>query len=240
MKNILGPQSIERQPYMIRNAMCVISEQSPFLIDYQKSVTTPYRKIGHITYFGDSLVELNKQSEIYDKLVQVVASDGANSLNKFKVGIVMGSISDYTVMKSACEMLKKFQIEYEVSVVSAHRTPDRLTMYAQTAHERGIKVIIAGAGGAAHLPGMLASNTTVPVIGVPIKTQSLSGMDSLYSIVQMPPGVPVACMSIDGAGNAALYALQIAAINSDTVRQLLHRYRTSMKSTVYESCLNVQ
>jgi 5-(carboxyamino)imidazole ribonucleotide mutase len=128
---------------------------------------------------------------------------------KPRVGVVMGSDSDLPVMKETAEILDQFEVKYELTVVSAHRTPDRLYNYAETAEKKGLDVIIAGAGGAAHLPGMVAALTTVPVIGVPVKTSKLSGLDSLYSIVQMPPGVPVATVAINGAKNAALLAVQI-------------------------------
>ena len=119
---------------------------------------------------------------------------------KPRVGVIMGSDSDLPVMKEAAEILDQFEVEYELTVVSAHRTPERLYNYAETAEEKGLDVIIAGAGGAAHLPGMVAAVTTVPVIGVPVKTSKLSGLDSLYSIVQMPPGVPVATVATGTPG----------------------------------------
>jgi len=130
------------------------------------------------------------------------------------VGIIMGSDSDLPVMQAAADVLKEFSIPYEISTVSAHRTPDKMVEYAKTAQKRGLKVIIAGAGGAAHLPGMTASMTTLPVIGVPIKSKTLDGIDSLLSIMQMPSGVPVATMAINGAKNAALFAIKILNLNS--------------------------
>ena len=128
-----------------------------------------------------------------------------------QVGIIMGSDSDLPVMSEAAKVLDSFGIEYELTIVSAHRTPDKMYEYASTAQERGLKVIIAGAGGAAHLPGMTAAITTLPVIGVPVKTRALSGVDSLYSIVQMPGGIPVATVAINGAKNAGLLAVQMLA-----------------------------
>lgn len=125
------------------------------------------------------------------------------------VGVIMGSDSDLPVMKAACEMLAKFEVPYECTIVSAHRTPARLCEYAQGARARGLRVIVAGAGGAAHLPGMVAAMTTLPVIGVPVKTSALSGVDSLYSIVQMPRGVPVATVAIGNATNAGVLAARI-------------------------------
>ena len=132
-----------------------------------------------------------------------------------KIGIIMGSNSDWPVMQQAAQFLKEFGVEYEARVVSAHRTPDLMFEYAETARERGIKAIIAGAGGAAHLPGMVAAKTTVPVLGVPVPSKYLRGEDSLLSIVQMPAGVPVATVSVDGARNAGLLAARILA-SADT------------------------
>jgi 5-(carboxyamino)imidazole ribonucleotide mutase len=151
---------------------------------------------------------------------------------KPKVGVIMGSDSDLPVMKEAAEILDQFEVEYELTVVSAHRTPERLYNYAETAEEKGLDVIIAGAGGAAHLPGMVAAVTTVPVIGVPVKTSKLSGLDSLYSIVQMPPGVPVATVAINGAKNAALLAVQILARSDEELNQKQKEYRQEMKEKV--------
>jgi len=151
---------------------------------------------------------------------------------KPKVGVIMGSDSDLPVMKEAAEILDQFEVEYELTVVSAHRTPKRLYNYAETAEEKGLDVIIAGAGGAAHLPGMIAAVTTVPVIGVPVKTSKLSGLDSLYSIVQMPPGVPVATVAINGAKNAALLAVQILARSDEKLNKKQKEYRKEMKQSV--------
>ncbi len=137
------------------------------------------------------------------------------------VGIIMGSDSDLSVMQDAAAVLKEFGVPYEITIVSAHRTPDRLVEYATTAETRGLKVIIAGAGGAAHLPGMTAAITVLPVIGVPVKGKNLEGMDSLLSIVQMPPGIPVATVAINGAKNAGLLALKILAIADASLREKL-------------------
>ena len=151
-----------------------------------------------------------------------------------QVAIIMGSDSDLPVMKEAAEFLKEFGIEYEITIVSAHRTPDRLYKYAKTARERGIKVIIAGAGGAAHLPGMTASLTTLPVIGVPVRTKALSGMDSLYSIVQMPPGIPVATVAINGAKNAGILAASILAVTDEKLAKKLEDYKQGLDNIVHE------
>lgn len=151
------------------------------------------------------------------------------------VGIVMGSYSDFHIMEEAAKVLEEFGIGYEIDIVSAHRTPKDLFEYGESATTRGIKVIIAGAGGAAHLPGMMASLTAAPVIGVPIKTKSLNGVDSLLSIVQMPKGVPVATVAIDGAVNAALLALQILAVRDETILEKLVEYKKRMDKEVIES-----
>lgn len=149
-----------------------------------------------------------------------------------KVGIIMGSDSDLAVMKMAAEILEEFQVEYELTIVSAHRTPDRMFEYARTAAERGLEVIIAGAGGAAHLPGMVASITHLPVIGVPIKTSALNGLDSLLSIVQMPAGVPVATVAIDNARNAAILAVSILGVKYPEIAQKLRAYKDRMRKEV--------
>lgn len=159
---------------------------------------------------------------------------------KPRVGVIMGSDSDLPVMKEAAEILDQFEVEYELTVVSAHRTPERLYNYAETAEEKGLDVIIAGAGGAAHLPGMIAAVTTVPVIGVPVKTSKLSGLDSLYSIVQMPPGVPVATVAINGAKNAALLAVQILARSDQELNKKQKEYRQGMKEKVLDTAEKVE
>ena len=149
--------------------------------------------------------------------------------NKFpKVGIIMGSDSDLPTMQMAEDVCKKFDIEYEIRVVSAHRTPDEMANYGKTAHKRGIKVIIAGAGGAAHLPGMIAAYSPLPVIGVPIQSKALSGLDSLYSIVQMPSGVPVATVAIGNGENAALLAVEILSIADENLQQKIIDYKKNM------------
>ena len=149
-----------------------------------------------------------------------------------KVGIIMGSDSDLPVMKEAADFLDEMEIPYEITIVSAHRTPKRLYEYAQTAIKRGLSVIIAGAGGSAHLPGMTASITTLPVIGVPIKTKALDGIDSLYSIVQMPAGIPVATVAINGAKNAGILAASILSIGNDDLAEKLCNYKENLSKTV--------
>jgi 5-(carboxyamino)imidazole ribonucleotide mutase len=145
----------------------------------------------------------------------------ASVMDKPLVGIVMGSQSDLETMRAAATMLQELGVPFEMKVVSAHRTPDLMFRYAESAKERGLRAIIAGAGGAAHLPGMLATKTQLPVIGVPVESKALKGLDSLLSIVQMPAGVPVATMAIGGAANAALYAARILALTDDALAQRL-------------------
>jgi 5-(carboxyamino)imidazole ribonucleotide mutase len=155
---------------------------------------------------------------------------------EIKVGIIMGSQSDWPTMKEAADMLDTLGIAYEARIVSAHRTPDRLWDYGKTAVARGLQVIIAGAGGAAHLPGMMASKTRVPVIGVPVQTKALSGVDSLYSILQMPRGYPVATMAIGAAGaaNAGLMAAGILALQDAALAERLDAWRTALSNSIPE------
>jgi 5-(carboxyamino)imidazole ribonucleotide mutase len=152
------------------------------------------------------------------------------------VGVVMGSTSDWETMRHAAESLDQFHVPYEARVVSAHRTPQWMCQYADTAEKRGLRVIIAGAGGAAHLPGMIASQTTLPVLGVPVQSRALSGLDSLLSIVQMPGGVPVGTLAIGTAGarNAALLAVRILAIHDAELRQRVHDFQKQQTAAVME------
>lgn len=150
-----------------------------------------------------------------------------------KIGIIMGSTSDLPIMKEAKEIIEEFGIDYEIDIVSAHRTPDKLYEYATNAHKRGINVIIAGAGGAAHLPGMVASLSPLPVIGVPIKSRnSIDGWDSVLSILQMPAGVPVATVALDGAKNAGILAVQILAASNNDLLDKVTAYKTELKEKV--------
>ena len=153
-----------------------------------------------------------------------------------KIGIIMGSQSDWATMREAAMMLDELGVEYETRIVSAHRTPDRLWDYGRSAVERGLQVIIAGAGGAAHLPGMMASKTRLPVIGVPVQTKALSGVDSLYSILQMPRGFPVATMAIGAAGaaNAGLMAAGILALQNEALAQRLDDWRAALSASIPE------
>lgn len=156
-----------------------------------------------------------------------------------QVGIIMGSTSDWPTMEKAAEILDALEVAYEAKIVSAHRTPDRLWSYGKTAAERGIKVIIAGAGGAAHLPGMVASKTILPVVGVPVQTKALSGVDSLYSIVQMPRGYPVATMAIGAAGaaNGGLMAASILAVSDPALAERLADWRKALTASIPDSPL---
>ena len=154
------------------------------------------------------------------------------------IGIIMGSDSDYSVMNEACQLLTEFNINYECTIVSAHRTPERMVEYAKGAKKRGIKIIIAGAGGAAHLPGMVASMTSIPVIGVPVKSSSLNGLNSLYSIVQMPRGVPVATVAINNALNAGLLAVRMLGIDDQEKYQLMEDFLVNQKNIVLNKILN--
>ena len=155
-----------------------------------------------------------------------------------KVGIIMGSKSDYPVMKDAVEVLKFFEIDYEIDIISAHRTPEKMMEYSKNAHKNGISVIIAGAGGAAHLPGMVASNSPLPVIGVPIKSRnSIDGWDSILSILQMPGGVPVATVALDSAKNGAILAVEILGSNNSKIQDKIIAYKKDLEKKVKSSSL---
>jgi 5-(carboxyamino)imidazole ribonucleotide mutase len=162
-------------------------------------------------------------------------------MSKPVVGIIMGSQSDLRIMKEAAEFLDELKIPYELTVVSAHRTPQRMVEYATQARKRGIKVIIAGAGGAAHLPGMVASMTSLPIIGVPIKSSnSIDGWDSVLSILQMPAGVPVATVALDGAKNAGILAAQILGTSNKLMARKLDKYKSGLKNKVEASVRNIE
>jgi len=162
-------------------------------------------------------------------------------MTKIKIGIIMGSKSDLPVMQDAADVLKELGVDYEITVVSAHRTPDRMFTYAREAAGRGLKVIIAGAGGAAHLPGMVASLTHLPVIGVPIKSSnSIDGWDSVLSILQMPNGIPVATVALNAAKNAGILAAQILSTADDVITQNLIAYKETLKQKVEESAKEME
>lgn len=156
------------------------------------------------------------------------------------VSIIMGSDSDLPVMSEAARVLEEFEVPFELTIVSAHRTPERMFDFAKEAHIRGIQVIIAGAGGAAHLPGMVASLTPLPVIGVPVQTKTMSGLDSLYSIVQMPPGIPVATVAINGAKNAGLLAVKILGSSDKAFLRKLTAYTVSLKISVEKKAYKLE
>ena len=159
-------------------------------------------------------------------------------VNMVKIGIIMGSKSDYPIMKEATEILDEFGISYETEIVSAHRTPEKMMDYSKNAHKRGIKVIIAGAGGAAHLPGMVASNSPLPVIGVPIKSRnSIDGWDSVLSILQMPGGVPVATVALNGAKNGAILAAEILGVYDAEIQKKIINYKSELERKVNSSKL---
>ena len=161
-------------------------------------------------------------------------------MKKPSIGIIMGSQSDLKVMKEAAEFLDEMKIEFELTIVSAHRTPDRMVEYAAQARKRGLKVIIAGAGGAAHLPGMVAAITTLPVIGVPVKSSnSIDGWDSVLSILQMPSGVPVATVALNGARNAGILAAQIISTSDQTVARRLEKFKDNLRNKVTEAAKQI-
>lgn len=153
-------------------------------------------------------------------------------MSKVQIAVIMGSDSDLPIIKDACDLLNKFEIKYDLLILSAHRTPEEISNYAKYAFNNGIKVIIAGAGGAAHLAGVIASYFPLPVIGIPIKSASLNGIDSLYSVVQMPPGVPVATVAINGAKNATILALQILAVSDLKIKKSLVDYKRQINEEV--------
>lgn len=161
-------------------------------------------------------------------------------MKKVLVGIIMGSDSDLPVMSRAAAVLDELKVPYELTVVSAHRTPDRMYKYAQSAVRRGLKVIVAGAGGAAHLPGMVAALTTLPVIGVPVKSKTMSGTDSLFSIVQMPPGVPVATVAINGGINAGILAAEVIGTNNKRIQRALSTYKKRMNKDVVKKATKLE
>jgi len=190
-------------------------------------------QIGLFCSAFDKLLRFGERVKRYKIDYQFKGGDNMKPL----VGVIMGSTSDWETMKHACDILDELQVPYEKKVVSAHRTPDLMFEYAETARSRGIQVIIAGAGGAAHLPGMVAAKTTLPVIGVPVQSKALNGLDSLLSIVQMPGGVPVATVAIGKAGatNAGLLAAQILSTTDEELTIKLETRRESLKEKVLES-----
>jgi 5-(carboxyamino)imidazole ribonucleotide mutase len=184
------------------------------------------------TYIGSRFKVKRFKIQSFGVKIKIISK----KMGTIKVGIIMGSNSDLPVMQAAADMLKLFDIPYEIDVVSAHRTPEKMFDYAKTAHERGLQVIIAGAGGAAHLPGMVASLTALPVIGVPIKSSnSIDGWDSLLSIVQMPNGVPVATVAVNAAQNAGILAAQIIGCSDNNLLSKIIDFKASLKNKVLQA-----
>merc|ERR1711862_143972 len=228
MVNTLGMDSHERTIKAIQSSLTI---PRSVLHWYGKSHRKG-RKLGHINLTAISTSELDKP------LSQLLQLQEVSSINTILhspsplVAVIMGSKSDLPTMKAAVDVLTQFQIPHEVDIVSAHRTPEKMMNYAKSASHRGIEAIIAGAGGAAHLPGMVASLTPLPVIGVPIKISTLSGNDSLLSIVQMPRGIPVATVAIGNAMNAGLLAVRILGTSRRTLREKMEEYQLEMKDKV--------
>lgn len=230
MVNVLGASTSQDT---LKSSNAALQMPNAVVHWYGKTQCRPGRKMGHINLTANSAAELD------GSLAQLLALEGipvsllpGGTLTAPLVGVIMGSQSDLPTMCAAVDMLKKFHIAYEVDIVSAHRTPDKLMSYSRSAAGRGIRVIIAGAGGAAHLPGMVAAMTPLPVIGVPVKTSTLSGVDSLYSIVQMPRGVPVATVAIGNAMNAGLLAVRILSTSRPELRQQMQDYQEEMTEMV--------
>jgi phosphoribosylaminoimidazole carboxylase len=233
MVNILGATSGTEED-TLKSSNAAMGMNTAVVHWYGKNGCRAGRKMGHINLTGTS------QGEMDTDLSQLLEVEGiprsllpGGSIEKSPlVGVIMGSQSDLPSMNAAIDMLKKFDIPYEVDIVSAHRTPDKLVSYSRGAVDRGIRVIIAGAGGAAHLPGMVASMTPLPVVGVPVKTSTLSGVDSLYSIVQMPRGIPVATVAIGNSTNAGLLAVRILCTSRPELRQKMNDYQSELTDMV--------
>ncbi len=222
--NMLGSVCGEGPPKY--NNLDEISQSSKIYM-YGKKVTKPYRKMGHVNIIADTIDELQDKIKRVKSLIDITP--------QIIVAVIMGSISDMPVMEGVLNILKEFNVPFEVKIVSAHRTPEYMIQYGKEAQSRGLKVIIAGAGGAAHLPGMIASVTSLPVIGIPIKSSnSIDGWDSVLSILQMPGGVPVATMALNGAKNAGLFAVRILGMNKET-----DNYRKKMEESVREMNKNI-
>ena len=235
MINVLGSDSMART---LCSSNAALRMDHAVVHWYGKAECRKGRKMGHINLMAPSEAKLDVDLHRLLELEGIDASVTSLILNtatsRPRVGVIMGSHSDLPTMQAAVDVLKQFHIPYEVDIVSAHRTPDKLLSYARSAADRGLGVIIAGAGGAAHLPGMVAAMTPLPVIGVPVKTSTLSGVDSLYSIVQMPTGVPVATVAIGNATNAGLLAVRILSTHRPDLLQQMMDYQAHMKEMVDE------
>lgn len=231
MVNVLGSDNVQDEKNLYKRTLETFNAS---LYLYGK-ITRPKRKLGHINIIGSSMDECQiKANYILNIPKHLLSIDDNSNKTTNLVGIIMGSDSDLPVMSAACKTLKQFNIPMEVTIVSAHRTPQRMSSYAANAHKRGIKVIIAGAGGAAHLPGMVAAMTPLPVIGVPVKASNLEGLDSLLSIVQMPRGVPVATVAINNSMNAALLAIKMLGISDPLCLSQLEQFMSNQEKEVLE------
>lgn len=235
MINVLGSPTGEMSD-TVKSVNAAMSLPRAVIHWYGKSTCRIGRKMGHINLTADS------PSELDSSLKLLLEFEGISNVLPFNtqrsaplVGVIMGSSSDLPCMQAAVEVLSDFGIESEVDIVSAHRTPEKMVSYSREAVGRGLQAIIAGAGGAAHLPGMVAALTPLPVIGVPIKTSTMNGQDSLLSIVQMPRGIPVATVAIGNATNAGLLAVRILAATRPALRFKMERYQTEMKEKVDKS-----
>ena len=233
MVNVLGAASGTVED-TLKSSNAAMKLEGAVVHWYGKAGCRAGRKMGHINITGDSQAQVDSCLKPLMELEDIPLSvlPGGKLSGSPLVGVIMGSQSDLPTMNAAVDMLKKFGVPYEVDIVSAHRTPDKLMAYSRGAAARGIRVLIAGAGGAAHLPGMVAAMTPLPVIGVPVKTSTLSGVDSLYSIVQMPRGVPVATVAIGNAMNAGLLAIRILSTSRPELRQQMIDYQREMKEMV--------
>ncbi len=228
MVNILGRENEEATQALVD---AVLDIPGASLHWYGKSESRPQRKMGHVTVTGDTLVDI---AERLGPLIEIRTQAIP------QVAIIMGSDSDLPVMKQAAAILRDFDVPFELTIVSAHRTPQRMFDYAQQAHERGLKVIIAGAGGAAHLPGMVAALTPLPVIGVPVRIEPLDGQDALLSIVQMPRGVPVATVAIGNATNAGLLAVRILASQQPELLKKMQAYQANLEASVMQKVEKIE
>lgn len=236
MINVLGaPSGTEEDT--LRSSNAALAMPCANVHWYGKAECRAGRKMGHINLTGQSIAELDESLLTLLAIEGIATSTmpGGRLESSPLVGIIMGSQSDLPTMNAAVDILKKFGVPYEVDIVSAHRTPDKLVSYSRSAAGRGVRVIIAGAGGAAHLPGMVASMTPLPVIGVPVRTSTLSGVDSLYSIVQMPQGIPVATVAIGNAANAGLLAVRILSTSRGDLRQKMMTYQVELTDMVEET-----
>lgn len=235
MVNVLGASSMKET---LTSSNAAMEMPGAAVHWYGKTACRLGRKMGHINIIGDSQSQVDIALEkllLLENIPVTLLPGPLLTQEASLVGVIMGSQSDLPTMNDAIQILKQFKIPYEVDIVSAHRTPDKLMQYSRSAGRRGLQVIIAGAGGAAHLPGMVASMTALPVIGVPVKTSTLSGVDSLYSIVQMPRGIPVATVAIGNATNAGLLAVRMLAASRPVLLQHMEEYQATMRDKVEET-----